>query len=327
MKSLAHQSSLDRRDLLRTAAGLGLAAAAGAASIERSARAADTNRTKRPGDYDDGPKISTFTESFQSRPVSQVCKLFAELGLDGLDLTVRGGGHIQPNEAPEKLPAAAKAAREHGIAVLMATTGVLNDNPTNEALVAAAGEAGIDRIKLGYFPYTKFGTFRERLDATKRQLEKIATMSAKHGVLPCLHTHMGSIIPSNAFVLYELVRDFPPDRVGAYVDTTHICAEGGVDSWRQGLDLVAPWIAIVGLKNHAWNESGEDKFGQTKWGVRTVPLAEGAAPLPEVFGVMKSIGYRGLYNLKSEYPGYDLERTTEQTKVDLAHVKKLHAEV
>ena len=77
---------------------------------------------------DDGarstPKVCVYTEHFQSLPIPEVCRLFAEMGVDGLDLTVRPGGHIKPAEVKAQLPLAARAARDHGLKVMMLTTGI-----------------------------------------------------------------------------------------------------------------------------------------------------------------------------------------------------------
>ena len=49
----------------------------------------------------------------------------------------------------------------------------------------------------------------------------------------------------------------------------HMVLEGGGDGWRQGLDLLAPWIALVAVKNfvvepdHATNRA--NSAGSTKW--------------------------------------------------------------
>ncbi|MEX2112055.1 MAG: hypothetical protein WD845_02660, partial [Pirellulales bacterium] len=75
------------------------------------------------------PRFAAFTESFQSWPIPEVCAKFKAIGLDGLDLTVRPGGHIEPQDAARKLPDAAKAARDHGLQLSMLTTAIVAGGP------------------------------------------------------------------------------------------------------------------------------------------------------------------------------------------------------
>ena len=90
---------LNRRQFVKrsTAASLTLAAASHA---RRDSVAAD--KPAKPVSKS-GPKIAAFTKSFQDRPIPEVCRIFKSLGLDGLDLTVRPGGHIDPKDVEKKI--------------------------------------------------------------------------------------------------------------------------------------------------------------------------------------------------------------------------------
>ena len=84
------------------------------ASATLSALAAGTSSLDG---QDDGarstPKVCVYTEHFQSLPIPEVCRLFAEMGVDGLDLTVRPGGHIKPVLKPcQPVPMASALRRE-----------------------------------------------------------------------------------------------------------------------------------------------------------------------------------------------------------------------
>jgi sugar phosphate isomerase/epimerase len=275
------------------------------------------------------PTFAAFTESFQSWPIPKVCEKFKAIGLDGLDLTVRPGGHIEPEDAPNKLPAAAQAARDHGLRLSMLTTAIVSADRQAEELLAAAAEQGVDRVKLGYYRYQKFGTLAARLDEVKRALAPIAKLGAKHGVLPCVHIHSGDTIPSGGAVAYMLLKDFSPTEIGAYVDPMHMTVEGGNDGWRQGLDLLAPWIAISSLKNGRWTPTERDAQGQQRFKFQKCPLQDGIAPLPQYMALLHKLGYRGLFTLHSEYADagswrvLNPDECLEQTKRDLEYARKI----
>jgi sugar phosphate isomerase/epimerase len=270
-----------------------------------------------------------FTESFQSWPIPEVCERFKAIRLDGLDLTVRPGGHIEPADAAKKLPNAVKAAHDAGLRIAMLSTAIVEADSQAEQLLAAAGEAGIDRIKLGYYRYEKFGTLAERIDEVRRSLAGVAKLAAKHQVLPCVHIHSGDTIPSGGALAYLLLKDFDPRELGAYVDPMHMTVEGGNDGWRQGLDLLAPWIAISSLKNCVWQPNGRDEYGAQQWAFKKCPLADGIARIPDYVARLREVGYRGLFTLHSEYCDrgswkvLSAEECLEQTRLDLEFAKKL----
>ena len=125
-------------------------------------------------------------------------------------------------------------------------------------MFASAAHYGVRKLKLGYWRYEPFGTLLKQLDDTRAKLERIIQLGAKYNVLPCVHIHSGPIIPTGGPMLYLLLRDFKPGTVGAYIDPMHMSVEGGLSGWEMGLDLLAPWVALVGIKNafHPWRKVG-----------------------------------------------------------------------
>ena len=290
-----------------------LAATAAAAALPRVAAASgDAGR----------PPVGAFTKSFQDWPVPKVCEKFAELGLDGLDLTVRPGGHIEPENAAAELPAAVAAAEANGVKILFLTTAITDAGPAADRLLGAAAESGVTTVKLGYFRIDG-RPLADQIAATKRTLESIADLAATHGVTPCVHVHSGKYLPSHGTMLWELLRDLPPDRIGAYADTLHMHLEGGADGWRQGLALLAPWLRLCAVKNYRLAPAGRDKLGMRQWEMAVCPVADGVSPIPEFVADLQKGGFAGPFSLHSEYRGrhsfqnMDVDGVFEQTRADL----------
>lgn len=313
----------DRRQFLTRAAQIGLTAST-AAAVSLSQTTGARAESKKP----DNPQVAIFTKSFQDRPIPEVCRIFKELGVDGLDLTVRPGGHIDPKNVAEELPLAVQAAKDHGLKVLFLTTAITDDDAAARKILATAGRLRIDRIKMGYFRYDKLGTLAKQMDDVRRRISAVAKLAAKYNVLPCVHIHSGKFIPSHGTHLYQLLRDISPEEVGAYVDPLHMTKEGGGDGWRQGLDLLAPWIALSSMKNFAWERAGRDDTGQQQWRTLTVPVADGVAPIAQYIATLKQLGYRGIFSMHSEYKGghsfkkLDTDGCIAQTAKDLAFVRQ-----
>ncbi|MDA1054950.1 MAG: sugar phosphate isomerase/epimerase [Planctomycetota bacterium] len=305
-----HTGAVKRRDFMRWAAASGLVAAT------TKLRGGEVPRSV--------PKVCIYTEQFQSLPIPEVCQVFQRIGVDGLDLTVRPGGHIEPDRAKEELPQAAKTARDHGLEIMMLTTGITAPDRRAEEILAACQKLNIPRIKLGYFPAGEFGNLAKGMDDVRRSLDAIVKLAAKYDVRPCVHVHSGATIPSNGFVLYELIRETPPDRIGAYLDSYHMTITGGAGSWRQAIDLLRPWISLVALKNFQWHKLERDDIGQQQWRTNYCRLADGIAPIPDFVGTIHQAGYRGFYTLHTEYR-LPVHECIQLTTDDFAYLQKVFA--
>jgi sugar phosphate isomerase/epimerase len=309
-----------RRDFMRTASSV--VVATGASLLPADRAVASTEAQKQD-------KFCAFTESFQAWPIDTVCARFKAIGLDGLDLTVRPGGHIDPAAVAEKLPQAARSAEKHGVRISMLSTAITEANQQTESLLAVAGDLGIKLIKLGYYRAQKFGALLREIDEVRRSLDGVAKLASKYQVLPCVHIHSGEMIPASGAVAHLLLRDRSPKEIGAYVDPMHMTIEGGLGGWRQGLDLLAPWIAISSLKNFKWTAQPRDEHGQVRWRVVKCPLADGVAPIPDYLAALRQLGYHGLYSLHSEYSDSNswkqlsIEECLQQTAKDFEFASRI----
>lgn len=53
---------------------------------------------------------------------NELCELVAEIGFNGIELTVRPGGYVLPERVEEDLPKVAEAAKNAGIEITMIST-------------------------------------------------------------------------------------------------------------------------------------------------------------------------------------------------------------
>ncbi|MBN2292868.1 MAG: sugar phosphate isomerase/epimerase [Pirellulales bacterium] len=315
-------NNIHRRKFLQISKDVGVTMAAATSLFSNSSSA------KAAPEKQNAAKIATFTESFQDRPVAEVCRLFKEIGLDGLDLTVRPGGHIHPDNVERELPAAVEAAHKHGVRILIVTSAISDVSDSAKKVFDTAGKLGIKYIRACCYRYQKLGSLRRELNDARDSIRRVADLADKYNVLPCIHPHSGSYIPSHGTILYELIRDIPPERIGVFADTMHMVLEGGADGWRQGLDLLAPWLALVAVKNFYWEKGHRDSKGQQRWRYKVCPIADGVSPIPEFINVLNQLDFKGVYSLKSEYTGsgsfkhLDSTACLKQTARDLASLKR-----
>ena len=273
-----------------------------------------------------------FTDNLADLSIAEAVQAARKAGFDGLDLTLRPGGHVKPEDSELGLAEAKRVADEAGMTISMISTAVTDvDSPHAEAIFASAAHHGVRRIKLGYWPYEPFGTLARQLDEARARVGRLAKLGRKYHVLPCVHCHSGRLLAAGGFGTYLILRKFKPDEVGAYVDPMHMTIEGGVSGWEMGLDLLAPWVALVGVKNFRWLPVARDKLGQLRYRWEYTPLADGQAPLPEFMALLRRLEYDGIVSLHSEYKGESSYRrlTTPQllaqSAADLRYLKTIVA--
>ncbi len=258
-----------------------------------------------------------FSKHLQELDFEQLGKVVSEMGFEGVDLTVRNGGHIEPSEARTKLPFAAETLQKFKLCLPMITTNFVDAaEPFAEEVFAVAADCGVKFIKLGYWRYRDFGSLKQLIEVAKRSLEGIAKMAERYSVCAVVHTHSGNFLTASPFVLAELLEGFDPQFVAAYVDAGHIFVEGGLMGWQQGMEVLSGKIRVVACKDYAWLKR------DGKWDAKVVPIGEGIVRWREFFSCLRKLGFDGPISVHSEYEGWTTEQVIAQTRKDLTVLKR-----
>ncbi|MBL7201104.1 MAG: sugar phosphate isomerase/epimerase [Anaerolineae bacterium] len=270
-------------------------------------------------------KLMLFSKHLGALSVAQAGRAMAELGFQGVDLTVRPGGHVLPENARAELPRAVRTLRDLGLEVPLITTGILSaTDPYAADIFEAAGETGVPELKLGYWQYSAFGTFRQRMDEASRLLDGIEELALRTGVRAVIHTHSGDHMSALAPVVWYWIVDRDPSAIGAYADPAHMVVEGGLAGWRMGLDLLGERIVVVAFKDYVWQpEVGPS--GKPRMVRVAKPLSEGMVPWPEVLACLRQVGFDGWISLHREYGNPDVEAVLADVGKDLAYLRPLLA--
>lgn len=268
-----------------------------------------------------------FSKHLQEWPLDKAAAVVKSLGFDGLDLTVRTGGYVLPENVASDLKPAIKVIQDAGLTVPMFTTGIVDiETDHSEAVIAGAAEVGTKELKLGYHTYRQFGEFRAALDLCKAKLEGIAAAAAKYGVRCNLHIHSNNFVTANPAIVWWLLEGTDPSTLGAYVDPGHMVIEGGKDVWRQGLELLGPRTNLMAVKSMAWTFDA-DGGRNGAWRDRMFPLQRGMVDWVKVWQCLNQIGFDGVVSLHSEYQGghswrdLTVQELVDQTREDFAWLK------
>src|SRR4051812_4438291 len=67
-------------------------------------------------------KVAVFSKHLQFLDGEGLARAAAEMGFDGIDLTVRAGGHVEPARVAQDLPPLVSLIRKHNLDVPMVTS-------------------------------------------------------------------------------------------------------------------------------------------------------------------------------------------------------------
>ncbi len=195
----------------------------------------------------------------------QMAQTCDEIGLD-LELTLRKKGHISPENAPDELPKMAEAlALKNRKMLFVAMDTVRADEPHWEKALRTARSLGIKQYRHRGFMYQGTRPLKAQIADFKVIAKEFAAANKEIGIQALYQTHaMPQMAGSAAWDLDLILDDIEPKYFGVAFDTRHIMVEQGL-SWPNAVNLLAPRIAALCLKDYRW--VGDNPIG--------VPLGHG----------------------------------------------------
>ncbi|GEP95580.1 sugar phosphate isomerase/epimerase family protein [Chitinophaga cymbidii] len=240
-------------------------------------------------------EIHCFSKPFQWMDYDLLCETFAAAGLDGVDYTVRPGGHVLPEKVADDLPKAVAAVKKAGMKAVMMTTAILDakEKYTEDILQTAAGE-GIRYYRMGWYEYLKDRPLLESLHHRGQQLKELTLLNRKYNIRAAYQNHAGKLVGASVWDLYEMIKDVDPAFTGVQYDIRHATVEGA-NSWPLGLQLIRPFINTLVIKDTRWTQRNG------RYVLENVPLGEGMVDFAAFFRQVKQLGIHVPVTLHLEY--------------------------
>lgn len=226
---------------------------------------------------------------------ADVGRAVKDAGFDGVDLTVRPGGHVRPERAAEDLPRAIDAIRSQGVSVPMITTDLTSARtPVARRVLQAAAQNGVRFFKPGYWRYTSSPDVRAQVHAAGDALTELAALAGESGIELGFHNH-AAYIGAALWEIAPAMDRLDPRWAGYYFDPRHAVAEGGGGTWKAAMRLVAPRMKMVALKDFFWSKT------DAGWRIEDCPLGEGAVDWAWVAAALRDAAFVGPISLHFEY--------------------------
>ena len=234
--------------------------------------------------------MCAFTKHFQWTDVRGLAPVCAELGYEGIDLTVRAGGHVLPERVADELPRAAEIIRAAGLKLAMITSPILDaSTPHAEAIVKAMRAVGLRYYRAGPFRYDLARPLPPQVEVLRAKVRELAALNRQYGVCAMYHTHSGEgNVGSSQWDLYRVLEGLDAESVAVNYDIAHATVEGGLGGWVHSAHLMLPIAKGLAVKDFYWKKNAAGA-----WEVGWCPLGEGMVNFARFFQMVREVGFAG----------------------------------
>lgn len=243
-------------------------------------------------------KVLIFSKHLQFLDGAELAAAAKEIGFDGVDLTVRKGGHVEPSQVKQALPPLVELIRKSGLETPMITTDIVDaETPYAADVLSVMKDLGIQRYRWGGFTWTA-GPLTPQIAGLRTRAAKLAGMNAKYGVAAMYHTHSGAgLVGASIWDLHEILSGLDPKLVGVNYDPAHATVEGGLGGWMNSFRITGEYLLGIAVKDFYWAKNAAGK-----WDVMWCPLGEGMVRLGAFFDMVRDARFAGPLQIHFEYP-------------------------
>ena len=262
--------------------------------------------------------INIFSKNLHWLDYKGMAGVAAELGFDGVDLTVRPEGHVVPERVADDLPKAVEEVKKAGLQVHMMATAITNaDDPFTEPILKTASSLGIGYYRMGWINYDDKKSMSDNLDFFRSQMTKLTALNKKYKIRGDYQNHSGLSFGSPVWDLWMIIKDMDPAWIGSQFDIMHAQVEGG-NTWQLGLKLLKSHIKTIDIKDFVWKKSETQG-----WKAEVVPIGEGMIDYKKYLQFLKEFQLTGPFSMHFEYPLGGVENGAKQITVSKEEVMKV----
>jgi L-ribulose-5-phosphate 3-epimerase len=265
--------------------------------------------------------ICYFTKHLQWLDFDELGMALNEAGFDGADLTVRGGGHVEPENAAKDLPKAVKALQKHRVSMPMVVTKISQpDEKGLDTLLKALSDNGVKYYRMGYFNYDYTISIENNIEIFNGILKDLAEKNAKHNVCGVYQNHAGNRLGASIWDLLLALKGIDPNYLGCQFDVRHATFEGG-RSWENDFRAIKDHIRTTVVKDFHWHKNNKGE-----WTNNNTLMGNGMVDFEKYFELYKELKIQGPISNHSEYPLITKEEEnlskTEKMKIAIGRLKQ-----
>jgi L-ribulose-5-phosphate 3-epimerase len=231
---------------------------------------------------------------------ADLCQIVSETGFDGIELTVRPGGHVLPEKVEDDLPRVVEEAQKSGIKILMVTTAISSpDGPYSHRILKTAQEQGIGYYRMGGMSYDSDISVERNMEDFKARFRDLQAINQEYKIHGAYQNHAGGTrFSASIWDLWLVLKDLDPQWIGCQYDSRHAQLEGGA-WWPLGLELLSPYIHSTVVKDFKYLADGKNLK------IQNCPIGEGAVDFEKHFEQVNKLSIGGPISLHFPYAYLD----------------------
>lgn len=233
--------------------------------------------------------FSVFTKPWKM-PIPELGAHVRQLGFAGIELPVRPGYPVPPEDVTKGLPAAVRTLADLGITIRSVA------GPTDEPTMAACAECSIPFIRImAGIGDAGYAAAEQRI---QRELDALIPLTERYGVTIGIQNHCGRDV-CNAMGLWRLVHSYDPKSVCAIWDAAHNALQG--EEPELAIEIIWSHLRMVNLKNSFWERTSAPGADEPSWRPYWTAGRDGLASWPRAARELASRAYAGTVCLTAEY--------------------------
>ncbi|MDR1863097.1 MAG: sugar phosphate isomerase/epimerase [Treponema sp.] len=263
-------------------------------------------------------KFAVFTKPWKDDALEALADRIAGFGFQGIELPVRDGYQINPENYRETLSKAVAVLGEKNVSIESVAGAI------DEDLIKAMGQKGIKilRVMLSADPKKNY---LEQEEAYYRRFSGLLPVLEESGVTLGVQNHFGNFLGCSAAGLMRFVSRFPVESVGAVLDLAHCAICGEITEF--ALDIAASHLIMVNIKSGYRHRINYAVAAEAEWKTVWTSGRHGALSWKHAAEELRKRNYSGPICLTAEYSGADKPLEGEDAyaliKEDLAYWKSL----
>ena len=258
--------------------------------------------------------VHLFSKHLQFLDYNDMSEAAADMGFDGIDLTVRPKGHVLPENVVNDLPKAVEAMKKHGLSVKMMSTNVWDaNNPVQKTVLETASKLGFTHYRSAWLTYPEDKSISESQTLFVKQAKDLELLNEKLGIIGGYQNISGKYVGAAIWDLLPILEATENKFFGSQYDIRHAVIEGG-ESWELGLRVIQPFINSIVLKDVKWG------IVNGKWEPINVPVGEGMVDFKRYFSLLKKYKINVPVSLHVEYDLGGAEQGLTKISIDKKEV-------
>ena len=235
--------------------------------------------------------FTLFTKPWADKPLRELADFVRNLGFEGIELPVRPGFQVPPENVTKGIPEASRILADRGLKIGSIAA------PTDEVTMAACAEARIPVIRV-MAPIPHGVPYLVAIEDYQRQWDTLVPLAEKYGVTIGVQNHNGRFL-ANAMQLRHAIGKYNPRHICAIWDPAHNGLEG--EQVDLALDTVWSHLRIVNFKSAYWKLVSRPDADEAQWEVCWTTGHLGRSNWRWVADELKKRNFRGDICFSAEY--------------------------